>query len=112
MHIDSALRSKLGAKSKKCFLVRLYGEGDFGFRLWDPEAKAVIKTRDVVFNEHKVFKDSLSTRNWIVCLIKIVYVISKKLDRTMIMWSSMMTSLRTKKTAIHSNHNRMNLNQL
>jgi len=47
MHIDSALRSKLGAKSKKCFLVG-YREGDFGFRLWDPEA---FRTRDVAFNE-------------------------------------------------------------
>ena len=32
LHIDKSLRSKLEAKSKKCFFIG-YGEGDFGYRL-------------------------------------------------------------------------------
>ncbi|KAI5056154.1 hypothetical protein GOP47_0029675, partial [Adiantum capillus-veneris] len=36
MHIDRSLRSKLDTKSKKCFFIG-YGEGDFGYRLWNPE---------------------------------------------------------------------------
>lgn len=104
MHIDSALRTKLGVKSKKCFLIR-YRERDFGYRLWDPKAKAVFRMRDVVFNEHiidsppdqKVFKDSPPDQE--EARAGDDYV---ELD---------VTSPRIKKIATHSNRNRKNLNQ-
>ena len=58
MHIDKSLRSKLEAKSKKGFFAS-YGEGDFGYRLWDPKDAKISKSRDPVFTEHRVYKDYL-----------------------------------------------------
>ena len=56
MHIDATLRSKLDAKSKKCFG---YGEGELGYRVLDPEGNKIFRSRDVVFNEHNVYKDHM-----------------------------------------------------
>ena len=58
MHIDKSLRSKLESKSRKCFFIG-YGEGDFGYRLWDPEDSKIFRSRDVIFNEDRVFNDYL-----------------------------------------------------
>ena len=55
MHIDRSLRSKLDAKSKKCFFIG-YGEADFGYRLWDPEDGKIFRSRDVIFNEANMYK--------------------------------------------------------
>lgn len=30
-----------------------YGEDQYGFRLWDPVTKKIVRSRDVVFNETK-----------------------------------------------------------
>lgn len=30
-----------------------YGEDQYGFQLWDPIAKKIVRSRDVVFNETK-----------------------------------------------------------
>ena len=56
MHIDFTTRSKLDAKSKKCFFVG-YGDIEFGYHLWDDQNRKIIRSKDVVFNEAILYKD-------------------------------------------------------
>ena len=56
VHIDSAERSKLDAKSNKCVFVG-YGGDEFGCRFWDYENQKIIRSRDVIFNENVMYKD-------------------------------------------------------
>ena len=56
VHIDSAERSKLDAKSNKCVFVG-YGGDEFGYRFWDYENRKIIRSRDVIFNENVMYKD-------------------------------------------------------
>ncbi|KAL5856639.1 hypothetical protein ACOSQ3_004097 [Xanthoceras sorbifolium] len=56
VHIDSAKRSKLDAKSNKCVFVG-YGGDEFGYRFWDYENRKIIRSRDVIFNENLMHKD-------------------------------------------------------
>ncbi|KAL5805411.1 hypothetical protein ACOSQ4_028144 [Xanthoceras sorbifolium] len=56
VHIDSAKRSKLDAKSNKCVFVG-YGGDEFGYRFWDYENRKIIRSRDVIFNENLMYKD-------------------------------------------------------
>ena len=56
VHIDSAERSKLDAKSNKCVFVG-YGGDEFGYRFWDYENRKIIRSRDVIFNEIVMYKD-------------------------------------------------------
>ena len=56
VHIDSAERSKLDAKSNKCVFVG-YGGDEFSYRFWDYENRKIIRSRDVIFNENVMYKD-------------------------------------------------------
>ncbi|KAE8690148.1 hypothetical protein F3Y22_tig00110925pilonHSYRG00035 [Hibiscus syriacus] len=56
VHISSAERSKLDAKSNKCVFVG-YGGDEFGYRFWDYENRKIIRSRDVIFNENVMYKD-------------------------------------------------------
>ncbi|KAE8695859.1 U-box domain-containing protein 31 [Hibiscus syriacus] len=56
VHINSAERSKLDAKSNKCVFVG-YGGDEFGYRFWDYENRKIIRSRDVIFNENVMYKD-------------------------------------------------------
>ncbi|KAL5742036.1 hypothetical protein ACOSP7_028768 [Xanthoceras sorbifolium] len=56
VHIDSAERSKLDAKSNKCVFVG-YGGDEFGYRFWDYENRKIVRSRDVIFNENLMYKD-------------------------------------------------------
>ena len=56
VHIDSAERSKLDAKSNKCVFVG-YGDDEFGYRFWDYENRKIIRSIDVIFNENVMYKD-------------------------------------------------------
>ncbi|KAE8710199.1 dr1-associated corepressor-like isoform X1 [Hibiscus syriacus] len=56
VHINSAERSKLDAKSNKCVFVG-YGGDEFGYRFWDYENWKIIRSRDVIFNENVMYKD-------------------------------------------------------
>ncbi|KAE8686024.1 cytochrome P450 71A9-like [Hibiscus syriacus] len=56
VHIDSAERSKLDAKSNKCAFVG-YGGDEFGYRFWDYENRKIIRSIDVIFNENMMYKD-------------------------------------------------------
>ncbi|KAK2396531.1 hypothetical protein QL285_058180 [Trifolium repens] len=58
VHISSEDRSKLDPKSKKCVFVG-YSKGVKGFKLWDPVSKKMILSRDVVFDEQSMLKQSL-----------------------------------------------------
>ena len=49
-------RSKLDSKSTPCIFVG-YGDVEFGYKLWDPKEKKMIRSRDVVFNENKNLAD-------------------------------------------------------
>ena len=56
VHMPKELRSKLDAKTFECIFLG-YGDKEFGFRLWDPKEKKIIRSRDVVFRENQFLKD-------------------------------------------------------
>ena len=56
VYIKSDARSKLDAKSKKCYFIG-YGDEAFGYRFWDDQNRKIIRSRNVTFNEMAVFKD-------------------------------------------------------
>ena len=56
VHVSKEQRSKLGSKSTPCIFVR-YGDAEFGYKLWDPKEKKMIKSRDVVFHENENLSD-------------------------------------------------------
>ena len=49
-------RSKLDSKTKECIFLG-YGHEEFGYRLWDPVNKKIIRSRDVVFFEEQTIED-------------------------------------------------------
>ena len=56
VHIPRDKRSKLEPKSKKCIFMG-YGEsGKMGYCLWDPKAKKIVCSSNVIFNEKKMHK--------------------------------------------------------
>lgn len=61
MHKPKEQRSKLDDKVKECTFVG-YGDEEYGHRLWDPEKKKVVRSRDVVFHEHKTMEDEKQTQ--------------------------------------------------
>ena len=56
VHVSKELRQKLDARTTPCIFIG-YGDEEFGYRLWDPKAKKVIRSRDVVFHENQTIKD-------------------------------------------------------
>ena len=52
-HVPKEQRTKLDDKSIPCIFIG-YGDEEFGYRLWDPVKKKVIRSRDVVFRESEV----------------------------------------------------------
>jgi hypothetical protein len=50
VHVPKDERSKLDSKSKECIFLG-YGNEEFGYRLWDPVAKKIIRSRYVIFFE-------------------------------------------------------------
>lgn len=55
-HIDKETRKKLDPKSLKCYFIG-YGVDGLGYKLWDNVGQKVIRSRDVVFNENRLYKD-------------------------------------------------------
>ena len=55
VHIPSKERSKLDAKSKQCIFLG-YEKGVKGYKLWNPETKKLVISRDVVFDEASMVK--------------------------------------------------------
>ncbi|KAD4889467.1 hypothetical protein E3N88_21540 [Mikania micrantha] len=49
-------RDKLDPKAKRCTFIG-YGAENMGYRLWDAQSKKILRSRDPVFNEAKLYKD-------------------------------------------------------
>ena len=56
VHIPRDERSKLDSKTKQCIF--LGSEDDeFGYRLWDPKEKKIVRSKDVIFFEDQTIED-------------------------------------------------------
>jgi hypothetical protein len=71
VHIPMNERSKLDSKTKECIFL-VYGNAEFGYRLWDLIKKKLVRSRAVVLFEQKTIenvqnldKDKTSSRNFI-----------------------------------------------
>ncbi|KAH9319262.1 hypothetical protein KI387_021031, partial [Taxus chinensis] len=58
VHVDKENRKKLDAKSNRCTFIG-YGSGDFGFCFWDLENSKIIRSRDVEWNEKRMYMDQI-----------------------------------------------------
>ena len=56
IHIPRDERTKLDGKSKECIFLG-YPHEEFGYRLWDPINKKIIRSRDVIFFEDQTIED-------------------------------------------------------
>lgn len=56
-HVSKEQRQKLDDIVIPCILVG-YGDEEFGYKLWDPEKRRIIRSRDVVFHEQETMSDS------------------------------------------------------
>jgi hypothetical protein len=61
VHVPRDERSKLDSKAKQCIFLG-YGLEEFGYRLWDPISKKIIRSRDVVFFEDQTIEDIEQTK--------------------------------------------------
>jgi len=52
---------KLDAKTRQCIFLG-YGLDEFGYKLFDPIAKNVVRSRDVVFVEDQTIEDIVKTK--------------------------------------------------
>ena len=52
---------KLDAKTRQCIFLG-YGLDEFGYKLFDPIAKNVVRSCDVVFVEDQTIKDIMKTK--------------------------------------------------
>ena len=56
MHVLKGQRSKLDDKATPCIFIG-YGDEEFNYRLWDLEKQKIVRSRDVMFHEHKTIED-------------------------------------------------------
>jgi hypothetical protein len=56
VHIPQDERSKLNSKTRQCIFLG-YGGNQFGYKLFDPIARKVVRSRDVVFVEDQTIED-------------------------------------------------------
>ena len=61
VHVPKKQRSKLDSKSTPCIFVG-YGDVEFGYKLWGPKEKKMIKSQDVVFHENENLADFEKTK--------------------------------------------------
>uniref|UniRef100_A0A2N9FPX7 Integrase catalytic domain-containing protein n=1 Tax=Fagus sylvatica TaxID=28930 RepID=A0A2N9FPX7_FAGSY len=55
-HVPKEQRLKLDDKATPCIFVE-YGDAKFGYKLWDPKKKKMIRSQDEVFHENENIKD-------------------------------------------------------
>ena len=56
---------KLEPSSRKCIFLGYGSDGEFRYRLWDPEHRQIIRSSDVVFNEsamHNIVERHIEVR--------------------------------------------------
>ena len=56
VHVPRDERSKLDSKTKQCIFLG-YSSEEFGYRLWDPTTKKIIRSKDVVFFKDQTIED-------------------------------------------------------
>nr|AAV88069.1 hypothetical retrotransposon [Ipomoea batatas] len=56
VHVPRDERSKLDSKTRQCIFIG-YGFDEFGYRLYDPVEKKLVRSRDVVFFENQTIED-------------------------------------------------------
>ena len=61
VHVRSELRNKLDAKSTMGIFMGYGDEGEMGYRIWLPQSRKIVRSRDVVFNEEKLLKNACSS---------------------------------------------------
>ena len=49
-------RSKLDAKTRQCIFIG-YGLDEFGYRIYDPIEKKLVRSRDIIFMENQTIED-------------------------------------------------------
>jgi hypothetical protein len=59
VYIESDARSKLDAKSRKCYFIG-YGDEAFEYRFWNDQNQKIIRSRNVTLNEMVVYKNNSS----------------------------------------------------
>lgn len=55
-HVPKDERSKLDASTKECIYLGT-PQDEFGYRLWDPANKKIVRSRDVLFFEEQTIED-------------------------------------------------------
>ena len=56
VHVDHTAKTKLDAKTKKCFFIG-YGGSELDYCFWDDQNWKIIRSKDVIFNEDVLYKD-------------------------------------------------------
>ncbi|VFQ69408.1 unnamed protein product [Cuscuta campestris] len=56
VHVPKDERSKLDVKTRPCIFIG-YGHDEFGYRLYDPVEKKLVRSRDVIFMEDQNIED-------------------------------------------------------
>jgi len=64
VHVPKDERSKLDSKTKQCILLGHPDDG-FGYRLWNPINKKIVRSRDVVFFEDLTIEDIVKPKKQI-----------------------------------------------
>ncbi len=63
VHIRPELRTKLDAKSIKGLFMGYGEEGEMGYKVWLPQLKKVVRSRDVVFNEARLLQNNVASNH-------------------------------------------------
>jgi hypothetical protein len=61
VHIPQDERSKLDAKTRQCIFID-YGLDEFGYKIFDPIARKVVRSHDIVFVEDQIIEDIVKAK--------------------------------------------------
>ena len=63
MFVLKGKRKKLPPQSVKCIFLGYGTDGQYGFRLWDPENQRLVRSSDVVFNENTICTNNVRPKS-------------------------------------------------